>query len=131
MLNALRDIRAAVSRRTGAEQAPVIAVVSEEECIDRCVAALNFALAAARDGARVLMIDADHKAHRLSDKVARHGKTEPNRLGWLSIGSRSSRAIETANGIAILPSLKGDETKAVIWGTRPFPSRPCWGRANR
>ena len=131
MLNALRDIRAAVSRRTGAEQAPVIAVVSEEECIDRCVAALNFALAAARDGARVLMIDADHKAHRLSDKVASHGKTEPNRLGWLSIGSRSSRAIETANGIAILPSLKGDETKAVIWGTRPFPSRPCWGRANR
>src|SRR6185437_13720852 len=45
-LNALRDIRAVVDRRAGMEKAPVIAIVSGEECIDRCVAALNFALAA-------------------------------------------------------------------------------------
>src|SRR5262249_29972050 len=67
-LNALRDIRAAVGRCAGAETVPVIALISEEECSDRCVAALNFALAAARDGANVLMIDADRKEHELSDK---------------------------------------------------------------
>jgi uncharacterized protein involved in exopolysaccharide biosynthesis/Mrp family chromosome partitioning ATPase len=108
-LNSLRDIRNTASRRAGAEKAPVIAVVSEQECIDRCVAALNFALAAARDGARVLMIDADHKAHKLSNKVARLGKDEPSRTSWLSIGSKASRAIETANGISILPSAKGSD----------------------
>ena len=111
-LNALRDIRGSISRRAPAEPAPVIAVISEEECIDRCVAALNFALAAARDGARVLMIDADHKAHKLSSKVARLGSSEPGRLGWLSIGSKASREIKTANGISILPSAKGSDAKA-------------------
>jgi len=111
-LNALRDIRGSISRRAPAEPAPVIAVISEEECIDRCVAALNFALAAARDGARVLMIDADHKAHKLSSKVARLGSSEPGRLGWLSIGSKASREIKTANGISILPSAKGNDAKA-------------------
>ncbi len=112
-LNALRDIRGSIGRRVPAEPAPVIAVISEEECIDRCVAALNFALAAARDGARVLMIDADHKAHKLSNKVARLGKSEPGRLGWLSIGSKASREIKTANGISILPSVKGSDAKAI------------------
>jgi uncharacterized protein involved in exopolysaccharide biosynthesis/Mrp family chromosome partitioning ATPase len=111
-LNALRDIRNSIGRRAPAETAPVIAVVSEDDCIDRCVAALNFALAAARDGARVLMIDADHKGHRLSNKVARLGKNEPGRLGWLSIGGKASRAIETANGIFILPSAKGNDARA-------------------
>jgi uncharacterized protein involved in exopolysaccharide biosynthesis/Mrp family chromosome partitioning ATPase len=112
LLNALRDIRGSISRRAPAEPAPVIAVISEEECVDRCVAALNFALAAARDGARVLMIDADHKAHKLSSKVARLGSSEPGRLGWLSIGSKASREIKTANGISILPSAKGNDAKA-------------------
>jgi len=111
-LNALRDIRNAVSRRAPAEATPVIAVISEEECIDRCVAALNFALAAARDGARVLMIDADATGHKLSNKVARLGHGEPSRMGWLSIGSKASRAIKTANGISILPSVKGSDAKA-------------------
>jgi uncharacterized protein involved in exopolysaccharide biosynthesis/Mrp family chromosome partitioning ATPase len=111
-LNALRDMRGAIGRRAPAEAAPVIAVISEEECIDRSAAALNFALAAARDGARVLMIDADHKAHKLSNKVARLGKSEPGRLGWLSIGSKASREIKTANGISILPSVKGSDAKA-------------------
>jgi Mrp family chromosome partitioning ATPase len=112
-LNALRDIRAAVEHRAGAGTAPVIAVISEEECIDRCVAALNFALAAARDGANVLMIDADRKRHKLSNKVARFGTIEPSRLGWLSIGSKASRAVKTANGISILPSVKGNDARAV------------------
>ena len=108
-LNALRDIRASIGRRAPGEAAPVVAVISEEECIDRCVAAVNFALAAARDGTRVLMIDADHKAHKLSNKVARLGSREPSRLGWLSIGSRASREIKTANGISILPAASGGD----------------------
>jgi Mrp family chromosome partitioning ATPase len=112
-LNALRDIRTAVGRRAGTEAAPVIAVISEQECIDRCVAALNFALAAARDGANVLMIDADRKRHKLSNKVARLGQSEPGRLGWLSIGSKASRAVKTANGISILPSVEGSDAKAI------------------
>jgi len=112
-LNALRDIRAVVDRRAGMEKAPVIAIVSGEECIDRCVAALNFALAAARDGANVLMIDADRKRYRLSSEVVRLGPSEPSRLGWLSIGTKASRAIKTANGITILPCVQGSGVKAV------------------
>ena len=37
------------------------------------------------------MIDADHEAHTLSNKVNRLGKSEPSRLGWLSIGSKAAR----------------------------------------
>jgi uncharacterized protein involved in exopolysaccharide biosynthesis/Mrp family chromosome partitioning ATPase len=102
-LNALRDIRAAV-RRSSADAMPVIAVIGAGESDARSIAALNFALAAARDEARVLMIDADRETHKLSNKVSRLGNNEPSRLGWLSIGSKASRAIKTANGISILPS---------------------------
>jgi cellulose biosynthesis protein BcsQ len=76
------------------------------------VSALNFALASARDGARVLMIDADHQVHALSNKVGRHGKSEPSRLGWLSIGSKAAREIKTVNGISVLPASEGDAGKA-------------------
>jgi Mrp family chromosome partitioning ATPase len=79
---------------------------------DRSIVALNIALAAARDGARVLTIDADHATHALSDRVNGLGKSEPSRLGWLSIGSKTSRAIKTANGISILPVIKGSDAKA-------------------
>jgi uncharacterized protein involved in exopolysaccharide biosynthesis/Mrp family chromosome partitioning ATPase len=99
-LNAMREMRAALGRRTGADTAPVMAVIGANQ--DRSIAALNIALAAARDGARVLMIDADHKTRVLSNKVGHFGKAEPGRLGWLSIGTRAARAIETANGISIL-----------------------------
>jgi polysaccharide biosynthesis transport protein len=106
-LNALRDIRAGVTRRCPDNAMPVIAMIGAGSCHDRSVAALNFALAAARDGARVLLIDADHEAHKLSNKVNRLGQREPGRLGWLSIGSKASRAVLTANGITILSSVKG------------------------
>jgi cellulose biosynthesis protein BcsQ len=91
---------------------PVIALVGAGETTGRSVTALNFALAAARDGARVLMIDADHQAHSLSNKVSRPGKSEPSRLGWLSIGSKASREIKTVNGISVLPAADGDAGKA-------------------
>jgi uncharacterized protein involved in exopolysaccharide biosynthesis/Mrp family chromosome partitioning ATPase len=109
-LNTMREIRIRLAKRPGADTAPVMAVIGEGD--DRSIVALNVALSAARDGARVLMIDADHQAHALTDKVSHLGKREPSRLGWLSIGSKASRAIETVNGISILPAAKGSDAKA-------------------
>ena len=110
LLNALRDMRAAVTRRAG-KAMPVIALVGAGETVGRSVTALNFALAAARDGSRVLMIDADPQAHMLSNKVNRTGKSEPSKLGWLSIGSNLAREIKTVNGITVLPAAESDAGK--------------------
>lgn len=111
LLNAFRDIRSEVSGLEPSNKMPVIAIVGAGTAVDRSIASLNFALAAARDGARVLMIDADREAHKLSNKVSRLGKSEPSKLGWLSIGSKAARATVTANGIAILP-VAGSDAKA-------------------
>jgi uncharacterized protein involved in exopolysaccharide biosynthesis/Mrp family chromosome partitioning ATPase len=91
---------------------PVMAVIGAGSSADRTVVALNAALAAARDGVKVLMIDADHIHHVLSTKVKGRGKTEASRFGWLSIGSKAARAIKTANGISILPAVEGSDVKA-------------------
>ncbi len=96
---------------------PVLAVIGAGASRDRTIAALNVALAAARDGAKVLMIDADHAHHTLSNRLAGLGKREASRLGWLSIGSKASRAIKTANGISILPSA-GDMPKQAMPSAR-------------
>jgi uncharacterized protein involved in exopolysaccharide biosynthesis/Mrp family chromosome partitioning ATPase len=111
-LNAMREMRAIAARRPAAGTMPVMAVIGAGPDEDRSIAALNIALAAARDGATVLLIDADHDGHSLSNKVDGLGKREANRLGWLSIGSKASRVIKTANGIAILPAAKGSDAKA-------------------
>lgn len=110
LLNALRDMRAAMARGAGGKTMPVMALVGAGD--GRSVTALNFALAAARDGSRVLMIDADHQAHALSNRINRPGKSEPNKLGWLSIGSKSAREIKTVNGISVLPAAENDAGKA-------------------
>ncbi|MDA9422991.1 MULTISPECIES: exopolysaccharide transport family protein [Bradyrhizobium] len=112
LLNTWRDMRAVVARRAGGKTMPVIALVGASETTGRSVTALNFALAAARDGARVLMIDADHQARSLSNRVSRPGKNEPSRLGWLSIGSKDAREIKTVDGISVLPAAEGDTVKA-------------------
>ena len=112
LLNSWRDMRAALARRADGKAMPVIALVGAGDTTGRSVTALNFALAAARDGARVLMIDADHQAHPLSNKISRPGKSEPSRLGWLSIGTKAAREIKTVNGISVLPVAEGDAGKA-------------------
>lgn len=112
LLNALRDMRAAMARRAGGKTMPVMALVGAGDTTGRSVTALNFALAAARDGSRVLMIDADHQAHTLSNRINRPGKSEPNKLGWLSIGSKAAREIKTVNGISVLPAAENDAAKA-------------------
>lgn len=111
-LDAMRDIRAIAARRSPANTIPVMALIGAGAGEDRSVAALNIALAAARDGASVLLIDADPATHAISDKVNGLGKSEPSRLGWLSIGTKASRAIKTVNGISILPVIKGSDAKA-------------------
>jgi uncharacterized protein involved in exopolysaccharide biosynthesis/Mrp family chromosome partitioning ATPase len=111
-LNTMRDIRATLAKRLPAGAMPVMAVIGAGNGEDRGIAALNVALAAARDGARVLMIDADHGTHALSSKINGLGKSEPSRLGWLSIGTKASRAIKTANAISILPVITGADAKA-------------------
>jgi uncharacterized protein involved in exopolysaccharide biosynthesis/Mrp family chromosome partitioning ATPase len=110
-LNAMREMREIVTRRSAAQVMPVMAMIGARAGQDRSIAVLNVALAAARDGARVLMIDADHATQALSNKLNGLGKGEASRLGWLSIGTKASRAIKTANGISILPVIKGSDAK--------------------
>ena len=108
-LNAMREMRARLSKSSIGNPTPVLAVIGAGASEDRTVAALNIALAAARDGARVLMIDADHATHALSDRVSGRAKPEVSRLNWLSIGTKARpaiTAIQTANGLAILPAIK-------------------------
>jgi uncharacterized protein involved in exopolysaccharide biosynthesis/Mrp family chromosome partitioning ATPase len=112
VLNALREMRAALARRAGAETPPVMAVIGAGADQDRSIAALNVALAAARDGAKVLLIDADLKERVLSSKVNHLAKSEPSRFGWLGIGAKAARAIPTANGISILPAVNATDAKA-------------------
>jgi uncharacterized protein involved in exopolysaccharide biosynthesis/Mrp family chromosome partitioning ATPase len=111
-LNAMREMRATLSKHAYPKAMPVMTVIGAGAGKDRSVAVMNVALAAARDGARVLMVDADHVTHALSNKINRLGKSEPSRLSWLSIGSKASRAIKTSNGISILPDVGGTDAKA-------------------
>ncbi len=110
-LNAMRDIRATLAKRSSTNAMPVMAIIGAGSAKDRSIAALNIALAAARDGVKVLMIDADRATHPLSNKLNGLGKSEPSPRR-LSIGSKTSRAILTTNGISILPVAKGIDAKA-------------------
>ena len=111
-LNTLREINGILAKQAPAKTAPVMAVIGTGANEDRSIAALNIALAAARDGAHVLMIDADRGNRALSLKLGGSGKSEASRFGWLSIGSKASRAIKTANGISVLPAINGSDAKA-------------------
>jgi Mrp family chromosome partitioning ATPase len=98
--------------RRASGRTPVMAVIGAGSSADRTIVALNAALAAARDGVKVLVIDADHAGRALSNKLKGVGKTEASGFGWLSIGSKASRAIKTENGISILPAVEGSDVKA-------------------
>jgi uncharacterized protein involved in exopolysaccharide biosynthesis/Mrp family chromosome partitioning ATPase len=111
-LDTMHEMSEGLAQRSATGNTPVLAVIGPSDGEGRSVVALNIALSAARDGAKVLMIDADHKAHALSDKVAHLGKKQASRYGWLSIGNKAARAVNTANGIAVLPTVKGNDAKA-------------------
>jgi uncharacterized protein involved in exopolysaccharide biosynthesis/Mrp family chromosome partitioning ATPase len=110
-LNAMREMREMLAKRSPTDVPPVMVVIGAGASEDRAIATLNVALAAARDGARVLIMDADHATHALSSKVNGFGKSEASHTNWLSIGTKASRTIKTANGISILPVIKGSDAK--------------------
>ena len=110
--NDMREMRAALAKHSAADVTPVMALIGAGTSNDRSIAALNLALAVARDGAHVLLIDADHAGHALSNRIGRPANNEASRLGWLSIGTKASRAIKTVNGISILTAVKGSDAKA-------------------
>jgi uncharacterized protein involved in exopolysaccharide biosynthesis len=112
-LNAMREMREALARRAAANVAPVLAVIGEGAGRDRSIVTLNIALAAARDGTRVLVIDADRENRALSNKLCRLPKAEAKRPGWLGIGNKVSRAIKTTNGVEILPLTSSTTTDAI------------------
>ncbi len=112
-LSALRAMREALARRSAANVAPVMAVIGQGLGRDRSIVALNVALAASRDGGRVLIIDADPERRALSNKLAGPRKGEAKRFGWLNIGGRSERAIKTRNGIDVLPTIDSGSFDAV------------------
>jgi len=112
-LNAMREMREALSRRSAANVAPVLAIIGQGAGHDRSIVTLNVALAAARDGTRVLVIDADQENRALSNKLTASPKAEAKRLGWLSIGSQAARAIKTRNGITVLPSIGSAAADAI------------------
>jgi uncharacterized protein involved in exopolysaccharide biosynthesis/Mrp family chromosome partitioning ATPase len=111
-LNAMREMRAPLARRSAADAVPVMVAIGTGAGEDRSVAALNIALAAARDGAKVLMIDADHATRTLSRRVNGAGKSAASRFSWLGLGNPEPPAIETANGVSILPVVKGSDASA-------------------
>jgi uncharacterized protein involved in exopolysaccharide biosynthesis/Mrp family chromosome partitioning ATPase len=113
-VTAMHQLCETATKRSPGGLTPVMAMIGAGNSSDRTVVALNAALAAARDGVRVLMIDADHAEHALSNKVTGLGKTEASRFGWLSIGTKASRAVKTANGISVLPAFKGSDAGEAI-----------------
>jgi Mrp family chromosome partitioning ATPase len=108
----MREMRTALTTRTAKDTAPVMAVIGAGNGQDRSIAALNIALSAARDGAKVLLVDADQDSHALSAKVSHLASEETGRRGWLNIAAKAARVIRTANGISILPALQTAGGKA-------------------
>ncbi len=108
----MREMRAALAKTRRRQTAPVMAVIGAGAGEDRSIVALNIALAAARDGAKVLMIDADSWNARA---VGQGQPTRPRASPAVSAGSASaakaSRAIETANGISILPAVQSADAR--------------------
>jgi uncharacterized protein involved in exopolysaccharide biosynthesis/Mrp family chromosome partitioning ATPase len=108
-LKAIGEMRASVAKRSPVNATPVMTVIGTGTGEGRSIAALNVALAASRDGAKVLMIDADHARHALSNKVNSFGVKEASRFNWLGVGTKTPSTIKTANGISILPVIAGAE----------------------
>lgn len=109
-VNSVGEMRAAVMRRPSAGAIPVLAVIGGGS-EDRSIAALNVALAAARSGSRVLLIDADHATRALSNQLHGPGNNDSGRFGWLGIGAKAPAAIETINGISVLPLDTASDTR--------------------
>jgi hypothetical protein len=111
-LDMARAIHTAATRRAPEGMMPVIAVIGGGPGDERSVAALNFALACARNETHVLLIDPDHDKGQLTRRLGRSGENRQHRASWLGLAEKSSRTILTANGVSILPATSGASAKA-------------------
>lgn len=73
----VREMLGAVGDRGAKRGCSVVAVAARGDDVDRSLVAVNFAIASARTGARVLLIDADPGHHLLSDQHPANGKNAP------------------------------------------------------
>jgi len=107
--DAIRKLRAAARGRAPEARAPVVAVIGLAEEAGRSVVSANFALAAARDGARVLMVDADIDRRALSSRL---GAAESKKaVSLLAFGVGKAAHLPVGSGIAVLP-IPGGTTEA-------------------
>lgn len=112
-VSAMRQLRATAIARAGAAKTTVLAVIGPSPEGTRSMVALNIALAAARDGAKVLLIDADPANPALTAKVAGFGGTDA-RTGLFGFGKRAARPIATSNGVSVLPLAKAATVRTAI-----------------
>lgn len=118
-LEAMRQLRATVARRARAGTTPVMILVGPTGSDDRVIATLNIALAASRDGSKVLIMDADHVDKTLSHKVNRFPERKSRFRNWFG-GGKVFRSVDFGNGITIQPLTEGSEAMSSV---------PSFGRA--
>jgi len=92
-VDAIRQLRTTATKRSAAGTVPMIAVLGLEGEPGRSIVTVNAALAAARDGARVLMIDADSVHHALSDRLSPR----------VAVPGNEPRVVAAGHGVSILP----------------------------
>ena len=93
--SAMRDMRATVARRSVRRRDAGDRRHRPGRRHDRSIAALNVALAAAHDGARVLMIDADHAVTRFRTRSAASARARPRASAGSASAARAARAVKT------------------------------------
>jgi Mrp family chromosome partitioning ATPase len=99
--NAVAKICAAARKRTPDERAPIIAVIGLAQERGRSIVSANLALAAARGGAEIVMIDADLAGHGLSTRL---GNPQPrNAVSLLSFGTGKAMHVPIGDGIVAVP----------------------------
>ena len=112
-LEAMRRLRATAATRSPNGAATVLAAIGPAGWADRTITVLNAALAAARDGAKVLIIDADHVQHSLSDRIDGLKKGSANSRNWLGFARKNRpTTLDFGNGITVQPLIGRPEAKA-------------------
>ncbi len=97
-VDAARRIFAIAKQCSPKDSAPVLAVTGMDCDYHRTIVALNLALALARDGARVLLIDADSVHRALSTRLgARPAQRKPS--VWF--GTAAQQPVKIMSGVAI------------------------------
>ncbi|MGB3447833.1 MAG: Wzz/FepE/Etk N-terminal domain-containing protein [Xanthobacteraceae bacterium] len=103
--DAVAKLCAAARKRTPDGRVPVIAVIGLAREPGRSVVSANLALAAARDGAQVLIVDADVEGRALSARLG--SAVEPKKaVSLLSFGTGKAMHVPVGDGVAAvaLPS---------------------------